>query len=77
MLNKIRYQGRSYFELRDGEAMYAVESLVNLLLPLENEIANDPTGQIYIESPDYFYITGFPESIAQLITALTYTWPAK
>ncbi|GAB3179788.1 hypothetical protein [Telluribacter humicola] len=77
MLDKITYQNMSYFELYDSEAKQAVESLVNLLLPLEDEITNHPKGKICVESPDYFYITGFPAPLAQQITALTSTWPVR
>jgi hypothetical protein len=70
ILDKISYDHTKYSELTDPTGRQEIEVLAERLKPLENEIANDPKGQITIMESGNIFPDFFEPELAKKITAI-------
>jgi hypothetical protein len=70
IFDKISYDHTKYSELKDPTGRQEIEELAEKLKPLENEIVNDPKGQITIMKSGNIFSDSFAPELAKKITAI-------
>lgn len=68
LFDKIRYEHKYYFELTDTIGRQEIELLALKLKSLENEIVNDPNGQITIMKSGNIFSDSFEPELSKKIS---------
>lgn len=70
LLDKINFEGKHYSEIKDQSDKQRILDIAAMLQPLEQEIINDPEGEIMLLKPGSSGAFGFEENLSARITKL-------